>query len=64
MRKIFIKNEIISKVIAICKNKVRSKNENIFKKMCYSIENDLFDNDKTGFPIIGSEKFVILKIQK
>ena len=24
--------------------------------MCYSIENDLFNNDKTSFPIIGSEK--------
>ena len=56
MRRIFIKNEIISKVISICKNKVNGKNENVFKKMCYSIENDLFDNDKTSFPIIGSEK--------
>ena len=56
MRRIFIKNEIISKVISICKNKVKGKNENVFQKMCYSIENDLFDNDKTSFPIIGSEK--------
>mgnify|MGYP006873042141 CR=1 FL=1 len=56
MRRIFTKNEIISRVISICKNKVNGKNENIFKKMCYSIENDLFNNDKTSFPIIGSEK--------
>ena len=56
MRRIFIKNEIISKVISICKNKVNGKNENVYNKMCYSIENDLFDNDKTSFPIMGSEK--------
>ena len=56
MRRIFIKNEIISKVINICKNKVNGKNEKVYNKMCYSIENDLFNNDKTSFPIIGSEK--------
>ena len=56
MRRIFIKNEIVSKVINICKNKVNGKNEKVYNKMCYSIENDLFNNDKTSFPIIGSEK--------
>ena len=56
MRRIFIKNEIISRVISICKNKVNGKYENVYQKMCYSIENDLFNNDKTSFPIIGSEK--------
>ena len=56
MRRIFIKNEIISKVISICKNKVNGKNEKVYNKMCYSIENDLFNNEKTSFPIIGSEK--------
>ncbi len=56
MRRIFIKNEIISRVISICKNKINGIYENVYQKMCYSIENDLFDNDKTSFPIIGSEK--------
>jgi hypothetical protein len=56
MRRIFIKNEIISKVISICKNKVNGKNEKVYDKMCYSIENDLFNNDKTSFPMMGSEK--------
>jgi hypothetical protein len=35
MRRIFIKNEIISKVISICKNKVNGKNEKVYDKMCY-----------------------------
>ena len=56
MRRIFIKNIIISKVISICKNKVNGKNEKIYNQMCYLIENDLFNNNTTSFPIINSEK--------
>ena len=55
MRRIFIKN-IISKVIFICKNKVNGKNEDIYKQMCYLTENDLFNNEKTSFPLMNSEK--------
>ena len=38
MRRIFTKNEIISKVINICKNKVNGKNEKVYDKICYSIK--------------------------
>ena len=55
MRRIFIKN-IISKVIFICKNKVNGKNEDFYKQMCYLTENDLFNNEKTSFPLMNSEK--------
>ena len=56
MRRIFIKNIIISKVISICKNKVNGKDEKIYKQMCYLIENDLFNNNSTSFPLMNSEK--------
>ena len=55
MRRIFIKN-IISKVITICKNKINGKNIEQYNKMCFLIENDLFNNNITAFPIINSEK--------
>ena len=55
MRRMLIKG-IISKVITICKNKVNGKDEKIYKKMCYLIENDLFNNENTSFPLVNSEK--------
>ena len=56
MRRIFIKNLIISRLINICKNIVSQHNNDFYDKMFYSIENDLFNNTKTTFPLIGSEK--------
>jgi len=64
MRRIFIKNEIISKVINTCENKVNGKNEKVYDKMCYLIENDLFNSHKTSFPIIGSEKICTFEKSK
>ena len=55
MIKIFIKT-LISKVITICKNKVNGKDSQIYNKMCFYIENDLFNNNVTGFPTLNSEK--------
>ena len=53
--KIFIKS-LISRVINICKNKVNGRDNQIYNKMCFYIENDLFNNNVTGFPTINSEK--------
>ena len=55
MRRIFIKN-IISKVTTLCKNKINGKNIKKYYNMCFLIENDLFNNNVTTFPIINSEK--------
>ena len=56
MRRIFIKNLIVSRLINICKNIVSQKKKKFYDKMFYSIENDLFNNTKTTFPLIDSEK--------
>ena len=56
MRRIFIKNIVISRVINICKNKINGKNNKVYYKMCFLIENDLFNNNRTTIPIINSEK--------
>jgi len=61
MRRLYIKN-IISRVITICKNKVNGKDKDVYKQMCFSTENDLFNNKTTGFPLINSEK--ICKFEK
>ena len=55
MRRIFI-NNIISKFIFICKNKVNGKNQDIYTKMCFLTENDLFSNEKTSFPLMDNAK--------
>ena len=56
MRRIFIKNLIISRLIILCKNIVSKNNNAFYDSMFYSIENDLFNNTKTTFPLMGSEK--------
>ncbi len=65
MRKLFIKI-IISKVINICKNKIKGNKKDItlYHKMIFLIENDLFNNNTTSFPVINSEKICNFKTSK
>ena len=57
MRRLFMKI-IVSKVINICKNKIKGNKNDIalYHKMIFFIENDLFNNNTTSFPIMNSEK--------
>ena len=55
MRRLLIKI-IIMKIITICKNHVNGKDNYLYNKIRFLIENDLFNNIITSIPIINSEK--------
>ena len=65
MRRLIIKI-ILTKVINICKNKIKGKQDDIklYHKMCFLIENDLFNNNITCVPIINSEKICCFEKSK
>jgi hypothetical protein len=55
MRRLLIKI-IIMKIIAFCKNHVNGKDNYLYNKIRFLIQNDLFNNSITSIPIINSEK--------